>query len=138
MLKCVPSLAHIDPILLGGGFLNKENEEVLTATNNSGDTSFMVCKPSEEAKNQKVCMDVEKPAQRSTSSSSSGSKTMIDNNTYDLMEQLLIENKSLWRIKNNYKNDSSMDNETKQVWNFIEKDKEELVKILTEKLRERL
>ena len=63
---------------------------------------------------------------------------MLDNNTYDLMEQLLIENKSLWRIKNNYKNDSAMDNEAKQVWNFIEKDKEELVKMLTEKLKERL
>ncbi len=118
--------------------MSKENEEVLTATNTKGDTSFMVCKPSEEAKNQKVCMDVEKPTQRSITSSSAGSKTMLDNNTYDLMEQLLIENKSLWRIKNNYKNDASMDSETKQVWNFIEKDKEELIKILTEKVRERL
>jgi hypothetical protein len=115
--------------------LSKENEEVLTATNTKGDTSFMVCKPSEEAKNQKVCMDVEKPAQRTATSSGS---PMLDNDTYDLMEQLLIENKSLWRIKNNYKKDSSMDNEAKEVWNFIEKDKEELVKILTEKVKERL
>lgn len=45
----------------------------------------------------------------------------------------MVENKSLWRIKNNYKADESMDMEVK-VWNFIEKDKEELIKILTEKL----
>jgi hypothetical protein len=100
----------------------------------------MVCNPSDESKGQKVCMDVEN-APNSVSSnktSSAGAKTMLDNNTYDLLEQLLIENKSLWRIKNNYKSDSAMDNETKEVWNFIEKDKEELVKILTEKVKERL
>lgn len=81
-------------------------------------------------------MDVNEAADKADRGDSG--KQMMDNNTYDLMEQLLIENKSLWRIKNNYKNDSGMDNETKQVWNFIEKDKEELVKILTEKLKERL
>ena len=63
---------------------------------------------------------------------------MLENNLYNLAQQITIENKSLWRIKNNYKNDSAMDNEAKQVWNFIEKDKEELVKMLTEKLKERL
>jgi hypothetical protein len=98
----------------------------------------MVCKTDEEAKNRKVCMDVENPNPNRTNKSASPAKPMLDNNTYDLMEQLLIENKSLWRIKNNYKNDSAMDNEAKQVWNFIEKDKEELVKMLTEKLKERL
>jgi hypothetical protein len=117
--------------------LNKENEEVLTTTSSKGDASFMVCRTDEENKSAKVCMDVDKP-KSSSNSSSSRSKPMMDNNVYDLMEQLLIENKSLWRIKNNYKNDSAMDNETKQVWNFIEKDKEELVKMLTEKLKERL
>lgn len=116
--------------------MSSENGEVLTATTSRGDTSFMVCRTSGENKNEKVCMDVEKPSQYSTSAS--GSKPMLDNNTYDLMEQLLIENKSLWRIKNNYKNDSAMDSEAKQVWDFIEKDKKELVKILTEKLKERL
>jgi hypothetical protein len=125
--------------VLGGEVLNKSNEDVLTATNSQGDTSFMVCNPSDD-KSQKVCMDVENTENRSSSNKapSSGSKTMLDNNTYDLLEQLLIENKSLWRIKNNYKSDSAMDNETKDVWNFIEKDKEELVKILTEKVKERL
>ncbi len=117
-------------------FLSKENEEVLTATSSRGDTSFMVCRTDEENKREKVCIDVDKP--QSKSKPNTPSKAMLDNNTYELMEQLLIENKSLWRIKNNYKNDSAMDNETKQVWNFIEKDKEELVKMLTEKLKERL
>ena len=54
------------------------------------------------------------------------------------MEQLEIDNRSLWRIKNSYKNDASMDNESKQLWNFIEKEKEEVVRLLTEKVRERL
>jgi len=54
------------------------------------------------------------------------------------MEQLEIENRSLWRIKNNYKKDASMNNESKQLWNFIEKDKEEVVRRLTEKVRQRL
>ena len=63
---------------------------------------------------------------------------MLDNNTYNLMEQLEIENRSLWRIKNDYKNDASTDNESKQLWNFIEKDKEEVVRRLTEKVRQRL
>lgn len=68
----------------------------------------------------------------------SPSASMLDNETYDLMEQLLVENKSLWRIRNNYKNDSGTDNETRQVWNRIEKDKEDLVRILKEKVKARL
>ncbi len=63
---------------------------------------------------------------------------MLDNDTYNLMEQLEIENRSLWRIKNSYKNDASTDNESKQLWNHVEKDKEEVVRLLTEKVRERL
>jgi hypothetical protein len=68
----------------------------------------------------------------------SPSASMLDNETYDLMEQLLVENKSLWRIKNNYKDDSAMDDETRQVWNRIEKDKEDLVRILKERVKARL
>lgn len=112
-----------------------ENEEVLTTTSGEGDTSFMVCKTAEENKSQKVCMDVENETKSSNQAISD--KGMLDNNTYDLMEQLLIENRSLWRIKNNYKNDSAQDNETRQLWDFIEQDKQEIIKLLTEKLRER-
>lgn len=69
---------------------------------------------------------------------SAAGRGMIDNVTYNLIEQLEIENKSLWRIQNRYKNDSSMDYESKQFWGLIEKDKEEVVRLLTEKVRERL
>jgi len=65
-------------------------------------------------------------------------KCMLDNDTFNLMEQLEIENKSLWRIKNNYGNDDSMDNESKQLWKLLERDKEEIVRLLTEKVMERL
>ncbi len=117
--------------------MSKKNEEVLTTTSSEGDTAFMVCRTDEAKKGRKVCMDVNDQAQ-SSSGQSKSEKRMLDNNTYDLMEQLLVENKSLWRIKNNYKNDASMDQEAKQLWNVIEKDKEELVQMLSEKLRERL
>lgn len=63
---------------------------------------------------------------------------ILDNETYDLMEQLLVENKSLWRIRNNYKSDSAMDSETKQIWNLIEKDKQRTVEMLLEKVKARL
>ncbi len=114
-----------------------KNKEVLTTTTPEGDTSFMVCK-TEENKNQKVCMDVENLKKTKSGRADSKESGMLDNNTYNLLEQLNIENKSLWRIKNNYKNDAATDNESKQIWNFIEKDKEELVKLLTERLKERL
>jgi hypothetical protein len=117
--------------------LSKPNEEVLTTTSSEGDTSFMVCQTDANSKNQKVCMDVNNKTQTAQSTAES-KKRMLDNNTYDLMEQLLTENKSLWRIKNNYKNDAATDNEAKQLWNVIEKDKEELIQMLQEKLKERL
>ena len=110
--------------------MSKENEEVLTTTSSEGDTSFMGCKTAEENKTQKVCMDVENKNAHS-SNRAKNEKGMLDNNTYNLMEQLLIENRSLWRIKNNYKTDSAIDNESKQLWNTIEKEKEELVNILS-------
>ncbi len=113
----------------------EENEEVLTTTTSEGDTSFMVCRTTDENKRQKVCMEVEK---ENPSTSKSASEGMLDNNTYNLMEQLLVENRSLWRIKNNYKSDSTMDDESKRLWDFIEKDKEEIVKLISERLMERL
>ena len=65
-------------------------------------------------------------------------RSMIDENTYNLMEQLEIESRSLWRIKNSYKNDASADNESRQLWRAIEKDKEKVVRLLTEKVRQQL
>jgi len=75
---------------------------------------------------------------KTTETEGTSGKCMLDNNTYNLMEQLEIENKSLWRIKNNYRNDASMDNESKHLWKLIERDKEEVVRLLAEKIRERL
>ncbi len=115
-----------------------ENEEVLSTTTSEGETGVMVCKTTDEAKRQKVCMEIESAGQTPASTVSTTEKGMLDNNVYNLMEQLTIENKSLWRIKNNYKNDAATDNEAKEFWNFLEKDKEEVVKLLTERLRERL
>ena len=69
--------------------MRKENEEVLTTTSSQGDTSFMVCKTDEENKNQKVCMDVDNPNPNRPNKSANPAKPMLDNNTYDLMEQLL-------------------------------------------------
>jgi hypothetical protein len=77
-------------------------------------------------------------ANSQSSKPASGEKGILGNNNYNLIEQLTVESKSLWRIKNNYKNDAAMDNESKELWNFIEKDKEEVVKLLTEKIKERL
>ena len=123
----------------------KEKEEVLTTTSGEGETSFMVCKTTKEAKRQKVCMEIgnenQTKAQGEASQSSkpaAGEKGILDNNNYNLIEQLTVESKSLWRIKNNYKNDAAADNESKELWNFIEKDNEEVVKLLTEKIKERL
>jgi hypothetical protein len=121
--------------------LKEEKKDVYTVTSTEGKTSFMVCN-TKEGKNEKVCRDVESATKSSEKTESSNQavreKGLTDNNTYNLMEQLTTENKSLWRIKNYYKNDAKMDNESKQLWNFIEKDKEEVVKLLTEKLKERI
>lgn len=118
--------------------MSRENEEVLTTASSEGNVGVMVCKTTDENKDQKVCMDLSNKSQTSISNQSSSKKRMLDNRTYDLMEQLLTENKSLWRIKNNYKNDASADNEVKELWNVVEKDKEELIQMLSEKLKERL
>jgi len=114
--------------------LTLENEEVVTAISDKGEPDIMVC--SNEEKDEKVCVSMnENEDQSETSILSSG---IINNNIYNLMEQLVNENKSLWRIKNNYKNDAADDIEIQEMWNFIERDKRELVKLLTEKLKERL
>ena len=100
----------------------------------------MVCNK-EEDKKEKVCTDLESTKTGTSDNKSrqnSCEKGMLDNNTYNLLEQLNVENKSLWRIKNNYKNDALMDKESRQVWSFLEKDKQKIVKLLTERLKERL
>jgi hypothetical protein len=102
----------------------------------------MGCKTEERDGRQKVYLDMERKGQNRAKNEpfklGAFGKGMLDNDTYNLMEQLEIESRSLWRIQNDYKNDASTNNESKQLWNLIEKDKEKIVRILTEKVRERL
>ena len=64
-------------------------------------------------------------------------KGMFNNNTYDLMEQLTVESKSLWRIKNNYKNDANASDcgECRKFWEDLEKDKEAHIRRLNELIK---
>jgi len=57
---------------------------------------------------------------------------MLENNTYNLITQLVEESQSLWRIKNNYHKDVVHCDKCHQVWDMLEKQKEENVKILEE------
>jgi len=63
---------------------------------------------------------------------------MLSNSVYDLMAQLTEENQSLWRIKNHYKKDAKGDAESTEFWNYLEKDKQDHIKRLTELLEIRL
>ena len=63
---------------------------------------------------------------------------MMNNHSYNLMKQLVQEHKSLWRIKNNYKNDSADCAECQALWDKIEADKETHVTELTELLKKHL
>jgi uncharacterized FlgJ-related protein len=62
---------------------------------------------------------------------------MEHNNTYNLMHQLTQESKSLWRIKNNYLNESLTDEE-KAFWNKLAQDKEVYITELKELIKSAL
>ena len=61
---------------------------------------------------------------------------MLDNNSYNLMAQLVEESQSLWRIKNSYKKDASMCNECTEFWSRLERQKEDLVRELEQLVTE--
>jgi hypothetical protein len=63
---------------------------------------------------------------------------MLSNNTYDLLTQLKAENQSLWHIKNNYKRDAAGDKEALDFWDYLEKDKQDHIRKLTELLETRI
>ncbi len=46
---------------------------------------------------------------------------MYDNNTYNLLRQMIQEHKALWQIKNNYKKDAAECPECKKLWEKLEK-----------------
>jgi len=55
----------------------------------------------------------------------------MDNHLYNLMLQLVQENKSLWRIKNSYMQDAGDCVQCKEFWGKMEKDKEDHINELT-------
>lgn len=63
---------------------------------------------------------------------------MYDNNLYNLMNQVVQEHKSLWRIKNEYLKDAGDNDECKGYWEKLAKDKEAQVKDLTELVKKHL
>ena len=60
---------------------------------------------------------------------------MYDNHLYNLMLQLTQEHKSLWRIKNHYKEDAGKCPECKVFWEKMGKDKEDHIEELNELLK---
>jgi len=55
---------------------------------------------------------------------------MLENHLYNLVEQLAHENKSLWRIKNNYQKDAGDCHDCAAFWKDLEQDKEKHVRDL--------
>lgn len=49
---------------------------------------------------------------------------MLDNHAYNLLMQLSVEHKSLWRIKDEYLKDAGNCAECQAVWKKLEADKE--------------
>jgi len=58
--------------------------------------------------------------------------------TYNLVELLENENRSLWRIRNHYKNDAPADEGSRQLWVKIEREKQKIIRLLSEKVKTRL
>lgn len=63
---------------------------------------------------------------------------MLDNNMYNLMEQMVEESQSLWRIKHHYKKDAADCPECRKFWENLEKDKEQHIADLEELVRHHL
>jgi len=62
---------------------------------------------------------------------------METNNTYNLMHQLTQESKSLWRIQNNYQNESLTDEE-KVFWTKLAQEKESHITELKDLIKKAL
>lgn len=57
---------------------------------------------------------------------------MLPNHIYDLMNQIVQESQSLWRIKTKYKGNAADSEELVEFWEKMEKDKEEHIEELEE------
>jgi len=63
---------------------------------------------------------------------------MHDNHVYNLLEQLVVEQKSLWRMKGDYEKDSADHPDCAEMWKELTAQKEENVKKLTEMVKKYL
>jgi hypothetical protein len=63
---------------------------------------------------------------------------VLENHVYNLMEQMVAESKSLWRIKNTYKKDASGCSGCIAFWDRLEKDKEDHIKELRDLIKNHL
>ncbi len=63
---------------------------------------------------------------------------MHDNHVYNLMNQLVQEQKSLWRIKDDYKKDAGDCGDCGAFWEKMVKDKEEHIVELTALIKKHL
>lgn len=60
---------------------------------------------------------------------------VLDNHLYNLMEQIVEESKSLWRIKKRYTQDASDCARCLPFWDKLEKDKEDHIRELEELIK---
>ncbi len=61
---------------------------------------------------------------------SANASSLHDNNLYNLMTQLVQEQKSLWRIKDEYMKDAGKDKDLKAFWAEVAAEKELLIEDL--------
>ena len=52
---------------------------------------------------------------------------MLRNNVFNLMNQAVQESKSLWRIKNQYRQEAVGSDDIMELWKKMEKQKEEII-----------
>ncbi len=63
---------------------------------------------------------------------------MLENHVYNLLEQIVDESKSLWRISKRYKQDAGDCTQCQAFWNKLEEDKEDHIKELEELVKTHL
>jgi len=63
---------------------------------------------------------------------------MLENCIYNLMEQIVDESKSLWRISKRYKQDAGDCTQCQAFWEKLDEDKEEHIEELTELIKAHL
>ncbi len=67
-----------------------------------------------------------------------GKRCVYDNNTFNLLRQMVQEHKLLWQIKNNYKSDAASSQEAHEFWEKIEKETEQRIARLEQILKKQM